>query len=134
MSALNGAETVRQIIASAQEVRPAAPPETSAREFPVMAPEAFIGLAGEIVKLLEPHTESDPVAVLLNALVCFGNAVGRGPHYRVEGTEHGPNLFCVQVGNSSKARKGTGLDRVKEIFRVADEEWISRRFQSGLSS
>jgi hypothetical protein len=104
------------------------------REFPVMAKEAYIGLAGEIVRLLERHTESDPVALLLNAHVCFGNAVGRGPHYRVEGTEHGPNLFVVQVGDSSKARKGTGLDRVKQVFRLADEEWVTRRIESGLSS
>src|SRR5215469_18457010 len=130
----NGAEAVRHLIESAREVRPTSPPELGAREFPVMAPDAFIGLAGEIVRLIAPHTESDPVALLLNAHTCFGNAIGRGPHYRVEGTEHGPNLFVVQVGDSSKARKGTGLDRVKQVFRLADEEWTTRRIESGLSS
>jgi hypothetical protein len=66
--------------------------------------------------------------------VCFGNAIGRGPHYRVEGTQHGPNLYILQIGDSSKARKGTGFDRVRQIFRLADEEWATRRIESGLSS
>src|SRR5215472_6215220 len=130
----NGAEAVRYSIENAREIRPTTPAEPAPREFPVMAPEAFIGVAGEIVRLIEPHTESDPVALLLNAHTCFGNAIGRGPHYRVEGTEHGPNLFVVQVGDSSKARKGTGLDRVKQVFRLADEKWATHRMESGLSS
>ena len=82
------------------------------REFPVLAEEAFIGLPGEMVRLIEPHTESDPNGLLLSVLAFFGNCVGRGPHYRVESTDHGLNLFVLKVGDSAKARKGTGEDRV----------------------
>jgi hypothetical protein len=109
-------------------------PEQTIRDFPRMGKEAFHGLPGEIVRLIEPHTESDPVAILLNLHVFFGNAIGRGPHYRVEGTDHGTNLFALQIGDSAKARKGTGADRVKQLFRLADEEWTTRRIESGLSS
>ena len=119
-----------------------APPDTDAedcrappvRDFPVMAKEAFIGLPGDIVRMVEPHTESDPVGLLLSAHTCFGNCIGRGPHYRVEATEHGTNLFVVKVGDSAKARKGTGEDRVLSFFRHVDEEWAGGRVHTGLSS
>ena len=38
--------------------------------------------------MVEPNTESDPAAILIQFLVSFGALVGRGPHYRVEGDEH----------------------------------------------
>src|SRR4051812_46315909 len=47
-----------------------------------LAPEAFHGLAGEIVSLIEPLTEADPAGLLLHLLVSFGNMVGRAPHFR----------------------------------------------------
>jgi hypothetical protein len=104
------------------------------RDFPLMPREAFIGLPGDIVRIVEPHTESDPVGLLLSALVLFGNCIGRGPHYRVEATEHGPNLFVVKVGDSAKARKGTGEDRILSFFRHADSDWANQRVHTGLSS
>ena len=42
----------------------AAPPIT---EFPVMAEEAFTGLAGDIARMIEPHTESDRAGLLLSS-------------------------------------------------------------------
>jgi hypothetical protein len=82
-------------LAAAERVRPAIPfdgrgaPNTASpgvREFPVMAEEAFAGLPGEIVRAVAPHTESDPVGLLLSAHTFFGNCIGRGPHYKVEAT------------------------------------------------
>ena len=115
------------------EERPVSP-SPLVREFPVMAEEAFTGLAGDIVRAVAPHTESDPVGLLLSAHVFFGNCIGRGPHYKVEATEHGTNLFVVKVGDSSKARKGTGEDRVLSFFRHVDDEWTGHRVHTGLSS
>jgi hypothetical protein len=62
-------------------------------------------LAGEIVHTIEPHSESDPAALLLQLLVAFGSVVGRGPHFKAESDRHGLNLFTVLVGETSKARK-----------------------------
>ena len=53
--------------------------------------------------MIEPHTESDPAGLLLSVLAFFGNCVGHGPHYLVENTRHGPNLFVLKVGDSAKA-------------------------------
>lgn len=100
----------------------------------MLAGEAFVGLPGEIVRTIAPHTESDPAGLLLSAHAMFGNCIGRGPHYRVEATDHGPNLFAVKVGDTAKARKGTGEDRVLSFFRQVDDVWASQRVHTGLSS
>jgi phage/plasmid primase-like uncharacterized protein len=137
-----GAAAVKEVIEAALAVKPEpfitgaaqSDPVPEIADFPVMAPEAFVGLAGDIVRMIEPHTESDPAGLLLSAHAFFGNCVGRGPHYLVESTQHGLNLFVLKVGDSSKARKGTGEGRVLSLFRNVDEEWASQRLHTGLSS
>jgi hypothetical protein len=95
---------------------------------------AFSGLAGRIVSQIEPYTESDPIAVLVNVVVAFGNAVGNGPHFMVGATRHGTNLFAALVGDTSKARKGDSWPPVKWLFRRADLDWAAERVKSGASS
>src|SRR5215469_1277372 len=99
-----------------------------------LAKEAFHGLAGEIVREIEPRTEADTAAILIQTLVAFGNVIGRGPYYQVEGDRHATNLFAALVGDSSKARKGTSWGRVRQIFKQLDEEWTNERIQGGMSS
>jgi hypothetical protein len=84
---------------------------------------AFHGVVGEYVRLVDPHTEGDPAAVLIQTLVCLGNAMGRNPHFYVEATRHGTNLFSAVVGNTAMARKGTSLDRARSFALAADPEW-----------
>jgi len=100
------------------------------------APEAaaFSGLAGEITRAIEPHTEADPVAILVQLLVAFGSVIGRGAHYAVEATRHHTNEFVVLVGPSAKARKGSSWDHVERIFAEVDPVWVEQRMVSGLSS
>jgi hypothetical protein len=73
------------------------------------------------------------VALLTHALVAFGNAVGRGPHFRVGGTEHHANLYCVNVG-ATASRKGTAKEDIFFVIRHVDPDWFDNRIQSGLSS
>ena len=86
------------------------------------------------MKAIEPHTEADPVAVLVNLLAAFGNAAGRGAFVRAESTQHHLNLFATLVGETSKARKGMSWGRVRELTHAADAEWADERVLSGLSS
>ena len=95
---------------------------------------AFHGLAGQIVRKIEPHTEADPAAMLIQLLVAFGNCVGRGPHFRVEDTPHFANEFAVIVGKSSKARKGTSFNRISGLLENADAEWLKQCHGQGLCS
>ena len=104
-------------------------------EFPEPPDEAaFYGLAGDIVRRIEPHTEADSVALLGHYLVAFGNVVDRSPHAIADGSRHGTNIFGACVGETSKARKGTSASHNKRIFRRADEAWGKECVTSGLSS
>ena len=94
---------------------------------------AYHGPLGELVHQLEPHTEADPVAVLTQLLVTFGNAIGRTPYVSVEADRHYPNLFSVLVGDTSKARKGTSWGQARRVTSEVDESWESR-IMGGLSS
>src|SRR5262249_9708 len=76
----------------------AAAPRLPEPNWPELEKDAFHGLAGELVRILDPHTEADQAAILVQFLVAFGNAVGRGPHFRAEADRHGTNLFAVFVG------------------------------------
>lgn len=99
-----------------------------------MAEQAFYGLSGDVVRTIEPTTEGDPVALLLNFHGYFGNCAGLKPIYRVEDTDHGLNEFVGIVGATSKSRKGTADRRIRRLFQLASAEWTSRRVKSGLSS
>ena len=102
--------------------------------WPEAAPEMFHGLAGDIVRLIEPHTEADPVALLVQFLTAFGSAIGRSAHFTAEADQHFGNLFVVLVGISSKGRKGTSWSHIKKLFAQADAHWETFCLQSGLSS
>lgn len=99
-----------------------------------MAPEARHGLLGEWLERVEPHTEADPAALLLQALVAVGNLIGHGPHFRAEGDRHHAVLFTAIVGQTAKGRKGTSEGRVRQLARDVDEQWASNRIKSGLST
>jgi hypothetical protein len=104
------------------------------REWPIMDRAAYHGFAREVVETIGPHSEADPVAILLQLLTCVGNVIGRSAYYQVESDRHHANLFTVLVGASSKARKGTSMGRVSAIVKVADERWFDERMKGGLSS
>src|SRR5207247_7769802 len=101
---------------------------------PVLREEAFYGLAGKIVKTIDPYTEADPVAVLMNILLGFGNVIGRGPYFRVEETRHFTNLFAVYVGATSKGRKGQSWSTPRHLLEAVNPEWMKTKVTSGLSS
>lgn len=98
-----------------------------------LAEAAFHGLAGEVVRAIEPHSEADPAALLFQFLAMAGNVIGRGASL-ISGGRHHTNLFVGIVGTTSKGRKGTSLAPLKELLRRVDEDWTQERIVSGLSS
>lgn len=99
-----------------------------------LAPEAFHGIAGDFCRKIEPQTEADPAALLFQFLIVFGNILGRSPHFMVEATGHHCNEFLLLIGNTSKGRKGTSWDHVRNIAKLIDPEWESECIKSGLTS
>jgi hypothetical protein len=73
--------------------------------WPTLDCAALHGIPGEFIRLYESHTEADVAGLLIQFLVLTGNAFGRGPHRRVETTEHHGNLFAVLVGPTARSRK-----------------------------
>jgi|SRR6516164_3889376 hypothetical protein len=120
----------------ARGIKPEPKPEISASDsaWLLIDDAAYYGLAGDVVRTIEPHTEADRVAILIQLLAYFGNIVGRNPHYRVEGDYHRANLYAVLVGDTSKGRKGTSAGRVRSVARHADGKWVDERIKNGLSS
>jgi 5S rRNA maturation endonuclease (ribonuclease M5) len=87
---------------------------------------AYYGLAGEIVRRIEPQTEADPVALLVQTVVAFGNVIGRNAHAIADGSQHYTNLNTVLVGETAKGRKGTAWQHVRRLFAAADKGWTER--------
>jgi hypothetical protein len=98
-----------------------------------LASEAYYGLAGDVVQAIEPHSESDPVALLIQLLVVFGNVIGRHAYQLVESSRHYLNLFTAIVGQTSKGRKGTSWEHIRSLFEGVEPDW-SGRITSGMSS
>jgi len=126
-------EEPRRQTATVEEREPD-PDPSRAPLWPVMAPEAYHGLAGDFVSLTEPHSEADPVAILLQFLAAFGSVIGRTAHYDVEADRHFGNLFLALVGVSSKGRKGVSWGHVKHLLSQVEPEWVQDRIISGASS
>ena len=95
---------------------------------------AHHGLIGDIVTTIEPQTESDPVALLVQLLVAFGNVIGRHSHFLAEADRHCGNLYACLVGKTSKGRKGSSWGQCSSIFGHIDPDWKEDRILGGLSS
>ena len=116
----------------ADEVEDANLPEPP--PWPVLGDAARHGIVGDYLRAIEDSTEADPAGILVSKLVAFGNCVGRGPRFLVEGDYHHCNEYVVTVGKSAKGRKGTGLGRSTALLQNADPEWHEKQIASGLSS
>src|SRR4051812_39990056 len=81
---------------------------------------------GDIGRTSEPETESAPAAILVQLLVAFGNVIGRSRYWTVEGDRHYGNENVVLVGESGKGRKGTSWGHVRNIVGATDHSWTDR--------
>lgn len=97
------------------------------------AAEAWRGMVGAIAESIAPHSETDPVAILAQALAAAGNVIGRGAWIEIEATRHYPNEFVVLVGESARARKGSSWDHVARVLSRADPT-LAGRIRTGLST
>jgi hypothetical protein len=99
-----------------------------------LAEEGYHGLAGDIVRAIEPSSEADPVALLVQIMVAFGSIIGRTAHFKAEGDTHFVNEFVVLLGRTAKGRKGSSWGQVRRLLDAAEQQWAEERIQSGLSS
>ena len=88
-----------------------------------MSAEAMHGITGAFVHEVEPHTEADEAALLVQFLVAAGCALGAGPHMMVGADRHTARLFAVLVGTTSRGRKGSSEGWVRRIIADATPGW-----------
>ncbi|MDB6117765.1 MAG: hypothetical protein JWO08_1546 [Verrucomicrobiaceae bacterium] len=93
---------------------------------PELEDAAFYGPVGELVRLIEPHTEADPAGLLLQMLAALGSIIGRGAHVLAERTPHFFNLFVALIGDSSRGRKGSSWQQVLTVIRLVDNTFFLR--------
>jgi hypothetical protein len=105
-----------------------------ANGWPELDPAALYGLPGEVVAVIGPHTEADPVGLLLTFLTMFGVSVGLRPYAYADGAKHRACLNVVLVGDTAKARKGTGYRHVRHVFALADSVLVDNYTVGGFGS
>jgi hypothetical protein len=109
-------------------------------EWPVLGPEAFHGLAGDVADGAAPYTEADPAAVLVTFLAAAGCYLVNGrshagmPHVWIGDTEHPPRIWPVLVGATADGRKGTADAINRRIMAAADPGFLNGNVESGLTS
>lgn len=96
-----------------------------------LAATAYTGPAGEIIETLAPLTEASREAMLLQLFSIFGVNAGSGRYCHMGGSAHPPRLWVVLIGETSKARKGTALARVRALFGPLEG---AARIAEGLST
>lgn len=102
--------------------------------WPTLDERAIRGVIGGLVRAIEPHSEADVVALLMQALIAFGNTMNRSAYFSAEADRHHMNLNAVLVGETAKGRKGTSWGYVRRVFAAVDPDWASTRVLNGLSS
>jgi predicted transcriptional regulator len=102
-------------------------------EYPKLSDGAMYGLAGEVVRIIEPHTEADNVALLIQLLAGFGNLINKTAYFRAGADHHYSKIFAVLVGATASGRKGSSWSEIKRVLIRVDESFQDC-IQNGLSS
>ena len=76
---------------------------------------AHIGLVGEFIRMVEPHTEADRNFLSVQFLVYAGYIAGRRAHVYA-GDVHHSNLFVCGVGLTNTGRKGTATAPIRKAL------------------
>ena len=94
--------------------------DAGAISWPALPEAAQHGVAGELSLIGTIGTEADPAGVLVTALTWASALIGSKPVQYVGDADHYARLFCVLVGASSKARKGTTEGPVRRVMKQAE--------------
>lgn len=87
------------------------------RTWPKLEPEALHGVVGDIAETIGPHTEADIVTLVAHTLSEFSAIIGRSAYTEIDGNQSPLVFWPVLVGATAKARKGSGENRIKRLFK-----------------
>jgi hypothetical protein len=103
-------------------------------DWPTLDDRAYHGPLGTFALDAAPHTEADPVAILMSSLVVCGTIINNGPHVLAGNARHPCCLFVNIVGDTAKARKGTALAPCLALGQVLDDTFADKRVMGGFGS
>jgi hypothetical protein len=101
-------------------------PKTRKAKPQPMREEAFYGLAGRAVELLEPYLEADRAAILTSFLGTVGLLFQREAYCKVVADYHYPVDYYLTVGTSAIARKGNATNAVLELLEKVQPGFKSK--------
>jgi hypothetical protein len=113
---------------------PPDPAEQAVAGWPEIDPAAYHGLAGDVVRALDPTTEADPNACLFTFLAWAGCYLGNDAYLLGGNTEHPGRIWPVLVGQSASGAKGTAVAAVGQLARAVDPAFYTKNRASGLST
>jgi hypothetical protein len=111
-------------------------PESPTRHdgWPTLRDDARVGLFGDLVNVLAPATEADPVALLIHLLVFFGSLLGRAARMPIGADLHYTNENALCVGDTALGRKGMACAVSRQVMADVDPIWAEGCVATGLSS
>lgn len=77
----------------------------ASESWPALDSRALRGVIGDLVRAIEPHSEADVVALLIQGLIAFGSTLNRAAYFSAEADRHRMNLNAVLVGETAKGEK-----------------------------
>lgn len=102
---------------------------------PELDDAALYGLAGDVVRLIEPETEAHPASLLFSFFVAVGIALGNGVGWKIGGVSHPLRFFMVLIGISGIGRKGTSWGAIRGVvINALGEDFYKKNVTAGLSS
>jgi hypothetical protein len=95
----------------------------------------YVGLMGDIVRAIHPHTESSKEAITYSLVPALGCIVGRKRYAIASGSRHASNDFVVLAGITGAGRKGSSWGHERQLLELVEtEEWIKHNILGGVSS
>ena len=88
-------------------------------ERPIPGEEIFHGPLGDIVNILDPHTEADPIGVLMSLMTMYSVAIGPEPTVKVGNTNQKLVVWTILAGDSGIGRKGTATGDARLVVEKA---------------
>lgn len=116
------------------KLRDLSAPAPNAPQWPELRKEALHGLAGDHVRMWDPHTEAYPPAVLHLFLATTGCWLGGGYWVGGGNVRHTPKVWPIPVGDSSTGAKGTAIAVTRAYWNALDRRFLEFHTASGLST